>query len=90
MHLTINGRTPAGWRIDDMDNLSEGMDFIRNPFAVSPSQDNAERIVKAFEAVRLLVNPTGHLDNCMELRSFGVTTCTRQCAAARAALGIRE
>lgn len=41
-------------------------------------------------ALKLFINPTGHTDACMEMRSFGVEGCTASCRAALAAIAKAE
>lgn len=40
----------------------------------------------ALAALRAALGPTGHTDNCAEMRAMGVKTCTRVCAKSRAAI----
>jgi len=45
-----NGKTPAGWRMDEVNESSpSGLGMLMNPFAIVPQQENAERIETAFE-----------------------------------------
>lgn len=50
-----NGKTAAGWRLDEVKaDMPVGMEMLMNPFAIVPKEENAERIVKAFEALESL------------------------------------
>jgi hypothetical protein len=51
--ITLNGRTGAGWRLDEIGGLASadgpaGMDFLMHPFAIAPDKKNADRIISAF------------------------------------------
>lgn len=47
--ITRNGKTPAGWRMDEVNEDSPGgLGMLMNPFAIVPKQENAERIEIAF------------------------------------------
>jgi len=47
MLLIVNGHTPMGYRIDDLDADRVGIDLLRNPFAIVPKLKDAELICKA-------------------------------------------
>ena len=45
MHLVVNGQIQLGyWRIDNLDERLEGMDFLGSPFAMVRSRADAELI----------------------------------------------
>lgn len=47
--ITRNGKTQLGWRLDELkEDGPVGMDFLTNPFAIVPKEENAERIEDAF------------------------------------------
>lgn len=48
--IVRNGKTPIGWRLDEVGEESlGGRGFLENPFAIVPKEENAERIKRAFE-----------------------------------------
>jgi len=60
-----NGKTAAGWRLDEISgDMAGGMEMLMNPFAIVPKEKNVERIVKAFEVARLA-------QTLVPIRSFG-------------------
>ena len=50
-----NGRTHAGWRIDDADPNRTGMVFLLTPTAIVPGDDNAAFVAGARDDVPRLV-----------------------------------
>lgn len=53
MQLQVNGRTQQGmWRIDDIDALRTGMEFIMHPTALVESRELAELIVRLVNAAQ--------------------------------------
>ncbi len=52
--IMLNGQTTQGfWRLDEVRaDGPVGMDFLMNPFALVPKQENAERIVQVFRLLR--------------------------------------
>jgi hypothetical protein len=50
-----NGKTAAGWRIDDCDPEKVGMAMILNPVAIVPGDANAEFIAEARDDVTRLI-----------------------------------
>jgi hypothetical protein len=51
-----NGKTAAGWRIDDTDPNRVGLAFLLTPTAVVPGDRNAEFIAEARDDVPRLVS----------------------------------
>ena len=48
--IVRNGRAGAGWRLDEVkEGMASGMEMLMNPFAIVPKEENADRIVAAFE-----------------------------------------
>lgn len=70
-----------------IENLLEPDDS--RPVQIAPAV-NSTRVQKAagdlYRALKGFINASGHTDACMEIRRFGVPTCTKQCEAARKAL----
>lgn len=51
-----NGKTAAGWRIDDSDPDRGGIGFLLTPTAIVPGDANAEFIAEArYDVVRLII-----------------------------------
>ena len=50
-----NGKTSAGWRIDDADPTRVGISFILTPTAIVPRDENAVFIAEARQDVPALV-----------------------------------
>jgi hypothetical protein len=63
--IVRNGKTAVGWRLDEITEAGPvGMEMLMNPFAIVPKEENAERVVKAFEIARLA-------QALVPIRSFG-------------------
>jgi len=50
--LVRNGKTPLGWRLDELSEENVGIGMLLNPFAIVPKQENADRIVAAFDLLK--------------------------------------
>lgn len=51
-----NGKTAAGWRIDDSDPNRSGIGFLLTPTAIVPDDANAEFIAEArYDVIRLII-----------------------------------
>lgn len=63
-----NGKTSAGWRIDDADPNRTGMVFFLTPTAIVPRDANADFIAAARDDVPLLVEEVRRLRKALEVK----------------------